>query len=166
MSVKVINGDLFNSKAQIICHQVNCKGKMGSGVALQVKRKFPHVYEEYLKQCSDDKLGKIQLVPIHKESLKYLPGDVFIPVNNEQYICNMFAQSDYGNDGKQYTSMEALCKCFISVRQCTWLKNSLFNATIAMPWKIGCVRGGANWDVVLNMIQSVFKNNDVELWRL
>ena len=33
MSVRVIDGDLFNTKAKYICHQVNCKGKMGSGVA-------------------------------------------------------------------------------------------------------------------------------------
>ena len=36
--IKIINGDLFDTDANIICHQVNCKGKMGSGVALQVKK--------------------------------------------------------------------------------------------------------------------------------
>ena len=29
--------------------------------------------------------------------------------------------------------------------------------TIAMPYKIGCVRGGANWDEVYAIIQEVFK---------
>ena len=44
--IKVINGDLFNSTARFIVHQVNCQGKMGSGVALQVKQKFflPQMY--------------------------------------------------------------------------------------------------------------------------
>lgn len=47
MSIKIIDGDLFTTNAQIICHQVNCQGKMGSGVAKQVREKYPHVYEEY-----------------------------------------------------------------------------------------------------------------------
>ena len=43
--IKIIDGDLFDTDAKFICHQVNCMGKMGSGVALQVRKKFPHVYE-------------------------------------------------------------------------------------------------------------------------
>lgn len=35
-----------------------------------------------------------------------------------------------------------------------------------MPYKIGCVRGGANWDEVYSMIEKTFKNVAVELWRL
>ena len=64
--IKVINGDLFSSTARFIVHQVNCQGKMGSGVALQVKQKFPHVYDEYKKFCSHNMLGHIQIVPIFR----------------------------------------------------------------------------------------------------
>lgn len=39
--IKVINGDLFTSKANFIVHQVNCQGVMGSGVAAQVAENFP-----------------------------------------------------------------------------------------------------------------------------
>ncbi len=44
---EIIEGNLFDTDAKFICHQVNCMGKMGSGVALQVRQRFPHVYEEY-----------------------------------------------------------------------------------------------------------------------
>ena len=47
--IKIIDGDLFETDAKFIVHQVNCMGRMGSGVALQVKEKYPHVYEEYAK---------------------------------------------------------------------------------------------------------------------
>ena len=47
MSIKIIDGDLFTTNAKIICHQVNCQGEMNTGVAQQVREKFPHVYEEY-----------------------------------------------------------------------------------------------------------------------
>ena len=43
---------------------------------------------------------------------------------------------------------------------------SFENLSIAMPYKIGCVRGGANWDKVYEIIQDVFKDCNVELWRL
>mgnify|MGYP002570523564 FL=1 len=42
--IKIIDGDLFRSNARIIVHQVNCQKRMGSGVALQVKKKYPNVY--------------------------------------------------------------------------------------------------------------------------
>ena len=35
--IKIIDGDLLNSEADIICHQVNCQGKMNSGVAKQIR---------------------------------------------------------------------------------------------------------------------------------
>ena len=39
--VKIIEGNLFDTKANIICHQCNCQGVMGSGVAAEVKRRYP-----------------------------------------------------------------------------------------------------------------------------
>ena len=50
--IRVIDGDLFTTDARFIVHQVNCKGVMGSGVAKQVRNKYPHVFVEYKKACS------------------------------------------------------------------------------------------------------------------
>lgn len=36
--IKIIQGDLLEAKENIIAHQVNCKGVMGSGVAKQIKQ--------------------------------------------------------------------------------------------------------------------------------
>ena len=166
--VKIIDGDLFDTDAKFICHQVNCQGRMGSGVALQVKQKYPHVYEEYkdaLKREPKDMLGKIQIVPINPTYIGMDCGDIAIP-GNEQWICNLFSQDKYGYDGKTYTSMNALEKCLKQVYWLTCEKNMNFNAKIAMPYGIGCVRGGANWDDVYQMINDIFVNCEVELWRL
>ena len=39
--------------------------------------------------------------------------------------------------------------------------------TIAFPARIGCVRGGANWNVILKMIEEVLgEDYNVEIWRL
>ena len=112
--IKIIDGDLFRSNARIIVHQVNCQKRMGSGVALQVKKKYPNVYNEYLKACSDDMLGKIQIVPINSKWNDFDSGSIAIPLN-EKFVCNMFAQSNYGYDGKQYTYMNCFMKRIIII---------------------------------------------------
>lgn len=83
-------------------------------------------------------------------------------------FCNFFAQDNYGYDGKQYTSLEALEKCFRTMCWKAHEKNNNFSATIAMPYKIGCDRGGADWDEVYSMMQKIFNELDthVELWKL
>lgn len=37
---------------------------------------------------------------------------------------------------------------------------------VEMPYGIGCVRGGADWSKVYKMIEEIFKDREVELWRL
>lgn len=162
--ITVIDGDLFESDAKFICHQVNCKGKMGFGVALQVRQKYPHVYAEYKKICSSDMLGTIQSVPMHKEYVGYDSGSLFVPCS-EQWIVNMFAQNHYGYGHKMYTSLDAFERCLMQLHAKINSKNNDYNAKIAMPWKIGCCRGGADWAIVYDMIDQTFKNNHVELWR-
>lgn len=53
--VKIVDGDLFSVTQGIIGHQVNCKGVMGGGVALQVKNNYYNVYKEYRDLCSKNK---------------------------------------------------------------------------------------------------------------
>lgn len=162
--IKIIDGDLFTSDARIIAHQVNCQGKMGSGVALQVRNKYPHVYEEYKNIASPKMLGEIQLVPCNTAYIGYDCGNILVPCE-EQWICNLFAQDNYGYDGKQYTSMDALVKCFKKLNGCVHEKNNNFNSKIAMPYKIGCVRGGADWEEVYCLIENIFYDCNIELWR-
>ena len=51
--VKEIKGDLLKAGTYYIAHQVNCRGKMGAGVAYQIRR---HVlgergYNDYRAVC-------------------------------------------------------------------------------------------------------------------
>ena len=49
--VRVIVGDLFASTAQTLVNTVNCVGIMGKGVALEYKKRFPEMYDDYVKRC-------------------------------------------------------------------------------------------------------------------
>lgn len=49
-----INGDILtiptDGRPTVVCHQVNCKGVMGAGLAKQIREKHPEVYEAYKKK--------------------------------------------------------------------------------------------------------------------
>lgn len=51
--IRVINGDLFNSQAQTLVNTVNCVGVMGKGVALEFKKRFPDMFQDYARRCKD-----------------------------------------------------------------------------------------------------------------
>lgn len=57
-SVSVIRGDLFGSNAQTLVNTVNCVGVMGKGVALGFKKRFPDMFREYTRRCSN---GQVRL---------------------------------------------------------------------------------------------------------
>lgn len=72
--IKVINGDLFTSDARIIAHQVNCQGKMDSGVAQQVKNKYPNVYDKDIREDYEKMIIRLLISNpvIHtKQNLKF-----------------------------------------------------------------------------------------------
>ena len=147
-----IKGNLLDTNCQYICHQVNCQGKMNSGVAKAIRDKWPEVYTQYLQKYvdadgyADELLGEIQ----------------HVPVSNLKCVINMFAQQYYGYDGHRYTSYDAFWSCVNRIAVTVPAGSS-----IAFPNRIGCVRGGANWDVIKNMIEVVLgKDFDVYFYNL
>ena len=58
--VKVLTGNLFESNAQTLVNTVNCVGVMGKGVALEFKKRFPDMFDDYEKRCQrhEVKLGR------------------------------------------------------------------------------------------------------------
>ncbi|MBW8752940.1 MAG: macro domain-containing protein [Sphingomonadales bacterium] len=48
---KALIGDIFASDVQTLCNTVNCVGVMGKGVALEFKKRFPHMARDYAARC-------------------------------------------------------------------------------------------------------------------
>lgn len=57
---KVLIGDIFESEAQTLVNTVNCVGVMGKGIALEFKKRFPAMFEDYAARCDrgEVRLGK------------------------------------------------------------------------------------------------------------
>ena len=171
--VEIVNGSLFDSDAELIVHQVNCVGKMGAGVAKQVHDYYPHVYKEYIKYINHflkhevSPLGTAQFVPIHVWALPMVDtmksSSVFnYDARDCQYIVNLFGQEDIGT-GMQ-TDVNAFKNALMSIKTVAEAQNM----RVAMPYKIACGHGGANWNDIFSIIKQVFDQSSVhvELWKL
>lgn len=138
-------GDLLDAKDNIIVHQVNCQGKMNSGVAKQIREKWPIVYAKY-NVLSNMQLGYTQ----------------FVKVEEDKYVCNLFSQLNYGYDGKRYTNYEAIYIGLTKIKEVAQERN----LSVAIPYNMGCDRGGASWKVVCSMIEVIFEDYKVHIYRL
>lgn len=142
--IRVINGNIFNGTENILCHQTNCIGIMGGGIALQVRNRFPKVFEEYQRCCLNHEpsqmLGKVQFC------------DTGIP---NRVIANCFGQERIGS-GLQ-TDYQALEKALQKVHDAAVDKNW----SVSIPYNIGCGLAGGDWNIVYGIIEKIFGNDDV-----
>lgn len=151
------HGNLLDAEEKYICHQVNCMGAMNSGVAKQIRDKWPQVYENYCKKVeanSDNPalmLGDIQIVPLYDDYEK----DIY-----HKGVINLFSQYKYGYDGQRYTSYDAFFTCLQQI------KRSCAFGDFAFPYCIGSDRGGASWPIIEKMIETVFYDRNVYIYYL
>lgn len=145
--LEVRYGDLLNSNANYICHQVNCLGVMGAGVAKQIKASYPQVFVAYKKYCN---------TTADKRAL--LGQAIAVDIGEERKIINLFGQYGYGR--KRETDMTALTQACQRV-----VKNSTTNDVIAMPYRIGCGLAGGDWGEVMDMLAEVFRERTLVLYR-
>jgi O-acetyl-ADP-ribose deacetylase (regulator of RNase III) len=137
--MQILQGDIFDIKEGIICHQVNCMGKMGAGIALAIRKMFPQVYSDYMAAYQ---LGKLQLGHV-----------IFTPIiSGKLIIASLCGQHRYGRD-KQYTDYAAVEKCLARVNEYNnWHNGKL---PIHIPYKMGCVNAGGNWNVMVSTINGI-----------
>lgn len=131
-----------------ILHGCNAQGVMGSGVAKQIKTKYPEAYTAY-KQLYNS-MPKDQLIG------RYCIASVYDNLS----IINAITQEKYGTDGKRYTSYDAVSEV------CNELAQQFGNdeVVIAIPKKFASDRGGACWKTIKQLIKSEFKDKNIILY--
>lgn len=136
--VREVCGDLLCSTAEIIAHQVNCKGVMGAGIAKQIREKLisEKQYLCYQKICKEN-------------SAKELLGrNLYMQINDNQIVANLFGENV--PTGKVVdTNYIALENCFIALKNHAEEKKI---ETIAIPGYIGCGLAGGDWNHVFSDI--------------
>ncbi|MBD3922142.1 macro domain-containing protein [Paenibacillus sp. PR3] len=149
MAVIVIDGDLLHASEDIIGHQVNCQGVMGSGVARALRDRYGNLYPSYKQFCnqydSHQLLGQCQLVR-----------------TGSKFTANLFGQLNFGRQNVLYTNYEALKQSLTTLKE----EAKRDGYSIALPYNIGCGLANGDWNVVESMLQEVFEDYEVTLYRL
>jgi O-acetyl-ADP-ribose deacetylase (regulator of RNase III) len=124
--VRVLVGDMFETQAQTLVNTVNCVGVMGKGLALEFKKRFPDMYEDYVQRCAGKRvrLGE-----------PYLYRRLFPP-----WILN-FPTKDHWRSASRLADIEAGLD-YLEQHYAEWGIESL-----AVP-ALGCSNGGLEWRVV------------------
>lgn len=147
-SERVLIGDVLSGNG-IIIQQVNCRGVMGAGLASQVRRAYPKVYNEYMKLCRS------------KSAEQLLGGVLYVTVSKDKVIANVFGQNTYGRTGV-HTDYYALEKGLKNVA-----KNAQkHNLSVHLPFGLGCGLAGGDWSIVSSIIASVFSDVEYYIYRL
>lgn len=148
--INIVNGNILDAKEDIISQQVNCCGVMGSGLAKQIRNKYPEVFIEYYAYCKKHDILE-QMLGVAQP----------VKCNDNKIVVNLFGQMRYGTD-RQYTDYGAL-KCAMRNMKEYAQENNL---SIAIPYQIGCGLAGGDWNVVYKIIEEVFQDYDVTIYKL
>lgn len=152
------SGNLLDANVDYITHQVNCQGVMGSGIAKQIRDRWPHVYDEYkwFLDCSKNIWKKPALGRLHAV---YENPDL---APNCRVIINFFSQYHYLPRNVVNTDYDAFRSCCEELRT---IIGSHRDRVIGFPYKIGCGLAGGDWTIVESIISTVFEDYNVEIYK-
>lgn len=140
----------MEAKEDIYGHQVNCLGIMEAGIALQIKMRFPIVYNQYNQYCEENNKSKSLL------------GCCFIvPTESGKSIANLFGQYEIGV-GKVRTEYRHLEASLMALKDFA-KKNRL---SVGLPFQLGSGLAGGDWNTVKGIIKDVFNDYPVTIYKL
>ncbi len=153
--MKKLQGDLLEMFDQgvfnIILHGANCRSTMNSGIAKQIKEKYPGAYKA---DCEDKRSPEEKL------------GGFSYYFNNSEIIINAYTQLNYGV-GLQvsYPHMKRAFNSIADYVVTVYSFSAIPCIKIGYPL-IGCGLGGGDWKIVSSIIDEAFKNFDHTLVQL
>lgn len=153
-AVRYVRGDivvnfLMNTRLKAICHCVNAQGKMGAGVAKDIRGNIPKVYSSYKKYIEDNILGDTASLLGHAQLVPYR--------EENRYVVNLFGQNRYSRDSRM-VDYGALANALYLANNKLVESGLLPNDSIGFPFGMACMNAGGDWAVVKELIEFSFKN--------
>lgn len=143
--MRLIRKDIFTVEQGIICHQVNCQGIMGAGLAKHMAFNYPATQTAYERICKGPRnhklLGHCQLVQVTR-SLK---------------VANLFGQDRYGRN-KRHTNYGAVANALVELRK------RVLDEPVYIPSGMGCGLGGAHWPIIYELIDGLLSKRGYEVY--
>lgn len=124
----------------ILCHQVNCLGVAGGGIAKQIRDEFDRWYENY--KARSRLLGNAGLTKVQDEP--------------KLYIADLYGQFDFGSVKcyTDYQKLEDALRVMLTKREIL-LELEHIAPHIFIPYGIGCGLAGGKWERVYPILERV-----------
>lgn len=139
--IHYVSGNIFDSPAQTLVNPVNTVGVMGKGLALEFKKRYPKMFEEYKKQCHD---GWLHV------------GDLMLWRAKDHFVLN-FPTKKHWKDPSSLIYVEAGLLSFVNKYE------SYGISSIAFP-KLGCGNGGLDWEVVKPVMERYLQELPIDVY--
>lgn len=155
MSLIYKTGNLFDGGDPAIAHGVNCRGKMGSGIAVQFRERYPEMYREYRSMCNSGMLDLGQFYQWRSDAddkLADAMGWEDAMANGvSPLIYNLVTQVEPGPNAK-------LSGILVSVGQMLDELRGLGVDRVGIP-RIGCGIGALEWPHVEGILLALTEKN-------
>lgn len=132
-------------------HGCNAQGVMGSGVAKQLRAKYPYIYMDYQESLCVMRISKYN--PLGQV--------VFSWVGPDLYVANAITQEFYGSDGRQYVDYLALEQALDKTVEFANRKN----LPVHVPYLIGAGLGGGSEKIILDIFAKYPYNIVFHYWK-
>ena len=132
--MKLATGNLLEADAEALVNTVNTEGVMGKGIALQFKKKFPEMYEEYRRACE---AGEVQPGRMHVFERK--------DMLNPRFIIN-FPTKRHWRSPARMEDLESGLRALVAEIKRRNIRS------VAIP-PLGCGNGGLDWAIVRPTIE-------------
>jgi O-acetyl-ADP-ribose deacetylase (regulator of RNase III) len=141
MPVLFLKGDIFATEGlHVYAHGCNCAGGMGAGIAIEFKRRWPRMFEEYAARCADGRFGL---------------GDVFPWTEDGATVYNLGTQLHW----RKKAQLPALA---MALRKMIELAPLSGIDRIGLP-RIGAGLGGLDWTRVKRVLGEVGAETKITL---
>lgn len=139
--IEYLEGDLFDSPAQVIVNTVNTVGIMGKGIALEFKNRYPQMFEKYKLACEKHTLviGKLMLI------------------SESDHLILLFPTKENWRFPSKLSYIERGLKHFRD----NYAQRGI--TSIAFP-KLGCGNGELNWDDVQPLMEKYLSDLPIDIY--
>lgn len=142
MSIRYIEGSIFDRNTRVVVHGCNAQGKFAKGFAEEVRRRHPEAYERYISTFEADGLE---------------PGSVMWSQARGRLVGNMITQRYYGKDGARYVDYDAFRSCMRHVNEAArdGVRSSEFPdgfRSVCMPL-VGTGLAGGDWSILSRIVE-------------
>lgn len=150
MAIEIVNGNVLDAfadrKINFLVHCCNMQHVMGAGIAKQIKHTYPEAY-------TVDGIWFLSKNPdfSHMSVAR---------ISTNRYVINVYGQRYYGTENRQlnYAFLRTGLTQLASITDTA--------DTIGLPYGMGCGLAGGDWPTVLKIIEDVFQNHEVKIYKL